>query len=198
VPTDDAASTVLSAIPATTAAPVDRAGGATTLAPVRPTDTSDSTPTSTPTAAAPPVSDQIAAHLRGVRRTAQGVHEATLVLEPEHLGPVRIRMQVEDGVVALSMAGLQVATTEALKDALPELRRTLAEAGLQLGTADVADASSWSDWNRQDPGTRGQGTAAQGRTAHADRTGVPTILRAVDPTARPLSPAHAGALDLLA
>ncbi len=175
-------------------------GPAPVSAPTASAPATDAPAASSETPTAPSVADQVAVHVRGLRRTLTGAHEATLVLEPEHLGPVRIRMQVEDGVVALSMAGLQVAATEALRDALPDLRRSLAEAGLTLGSTDVADASAWSSWT-------GTGTGDGGREArNPNGTGLrllpdhpreDTPRLAVAP-GRPSLSAHAGALDLLA
>jgi flagellar hook-length control protein FliK len=85
------------------------------------------------------VAEQIRTHVRSFRSLGAGTHEATLILDPEHLGPVRVRLQVGDGTVSLQLAGASAATADVLREALPDLRRGLEQAGLQLGSADVSE-----------------------------------------------------------
>jgi flagellar hook-length control protein FliK len=175
---------VAMAVPGSAAAPAGPAAAA---------DVSG-TGSSTPAPAALPahVADQIRTHLRSVRPTAQGTHEATLILDPEHLGPVRIRMQVGDGTVALQLAGATAATADVLRDALPDLRRGLEQAGLQLGSADVTDG--WSG-----PGGQAQREAAHTRQpAAANPSILPGSSSPATATPRTAPGTRTDRLDLLA
>ena len=62
---------------------------------------------------------------------------ATLRLSPEHLGPVEVRIDVQDANVNLNFSAAHADTRAALEQALPQLRAVLAGAGLTLGQATV-------------------------------------------------------------
>jgi flagellar hook-length control protein FliK len=135
------------------------------------------------------VAEQLATHLRQVRRTTDGRHEATLVLDPEHLGPVRVRLSLEDGTLHVQLAGAQASTGDALRDALPDLRRQLADAGLTLGSADVLDGA----WDGREG--RPADPAPRRTPSHDSRRPDADPAPVVPQTHRPR---HAGGVDLVA
>jgi flagellar hook-length control protein FliK len=62
---------------------------------------------------------------------------ATLRLNPEHLGPVEVRIDVRDERVSVSFGVHHGDTQAALEQSLPRLREMFAAAGLHLGDASV-------------------------------------------------------------
>lgn len=109
-----------------------------------------STTATAPTASAPAapapantaaqlVPEVVAVHRRGV----DGTHSLTVDITPEDLGPVRLHVELRDGQVELRLAGATDAAREALRAALPELRRALEAAGVGTGSLAVSpDAPS--------------------------------------------------------
>jgi flagellar hook-length control protein FliK len=70
-----------------------------------------------------------------------GVQSAQLVLNPAHLGPVSVSIQMSGQQASLSMSAEHEATRTALREALPHLDTLFAQSGLQLGSAHVGDGS---------------------------------------------------------
>ena len=67
----------------------------------------------------------------------QKIQAATLRLSPEHLGPVEIRIDLQDSRVNVSFTAAHVETRAALEQSLPQLREVFAGAGLTLGQATI-------------------------------------------------------------
>jgi flagellar hook-length control protein FliK len=67
----------------------------------------------------------------------QGVQSATLRLNPEHMGPVDVRLSLSDSQVTVNFSAASAETRAALEQSLPRLREMLAGAGLSLGEAQV-------------------------------------------------------------
>ncbi len=65
------------------------------------------------------------------------VQAATLRLSPEHLGPVEVRIDMQESNVNVSFTAAHAETRAALEQAMPQLRAVLAGAGLSLGQATV-------------------------------------------------------------
>jgi flagellar hook-length control protein FliK len=80
----------------------------------------------------------------------------TVVLTPETLGPVEVRVTLAQGSVELSMRGSTEAARAALLDSLPDLRRDLESAGLSCSRASVDrdTGGAWSSSQQQAPGER--------------------------------------------
>lgn len=74
---------------------------------------------------------------------------ATLRLSPEHLGPVEVRIDVQDANVNVNFTAAHADTRAALEQALPELRLVLAGAGLTLGQATVQQQARHESQNPQ-------------------------------------------------
>jgi flagellar hook-length control protein FliK len=68
----------------------------------------------------------------------EGIGEAQIVLEPQELGPVHVRISVESGSAAVAMAASLPETRHALEAALPALREMLAASGIELAEASVS------------------------------------------------------------
>ena len=66
-----------------------------------------------------------------------GVTSATLHLAPEHLGPVRVFIDLQSSQVNVSFSAAHADTRAALEQALPKLREMFATGGLALGQASV-------------------------------------------------------------
>jgi flagellar hook-length control protein FliK len=66
-----------------------------------------------------------------------GIQEATLRVVPDNLGPVELKVDVQDNNVNVTFTANHVDTRNALQDSLPRLRELLSNSGLMLGHANV-------------------------------------------------------------
>lgn len=64
---------------------------------------------------------------------------AEIKLTPADLGPLRVRVSIEDGAAHVQFHATHAVTREAIEQALPRLREMLAESGLSLGQTDVSE-----------------------------------------------------------
>ena len=69
----------------------------------------------------------------------RNVHGAEIRLNPAELGPLRVKITVEDGAANVAFNAQHSVTREAIEQALPRLREMLAESGLSFGGASVSD-----------------------------------------------------------
>ena len=91
---------------------------------------------------------------------ADGTHTMTLVLRPETLGTVEVRVAtVSHGTVDLTLRHASEAGRAALLDALPDLRRDLEASGLTCSKLDVGrdSGSAWTSSQQQGAEQRGPG-----------------------------------------
>ncbi|MEL6868225.1 MAG: flagellar hook-length control protein FliK [Pseudomonadota bacterium] len=65
---------------------------------------------------------------------------AQVRLNPEHLGPVEMRIEVDDNNTRVQFVAGQPLTRDAIENSLPRLRELLEQQGMQLTDADVRDA----------------------------------------------------------
>jgi flagellar hook-length control protein FliK len=72
---------------------------------------------------------------------SQGMRSASLQLSPEHLGPVDVRISVQNGSATVSFNAMHADTRTALEQALPQLREMFATNGLTLTDASVSQQS---------------------------------------------------------
>lgn len=68
----------------------------------------------------------------------QDIQGAEIRLNPAHLGPVEVRIAINQDQAHVTLMASQGATREALEAALPKLREMLADAGLTLAGATVS------------------------------------------------------------
>ena len=71
----------------------------------------------------------------------QGVQSASLQVSPEHMGPVEVRISVENGSASVAFNANHADTRAALEQALPRLREMFATQGLTLSDASVSQQS---------------------------------------------------------
>ena len=72
----------------------------------------------------------------------QGVQSASLKMTPEHMGPVEVRISMQDGSATVSINAAQADTRAALEQALPRLHEMFATQGLNLTDASVSQQFS--------------------------------------------------------
>jgi flagellar hook-length control protein FliK len=70
------------------------------------------------------------------------VQSATLSLSPQHLGPIQVRIDLQQSQINVNFSAAHADTRAALADALPRLREMLAAGGLSLGQANVQQQSA--------------------------------------------------------
>ena len=75
---------------------------------------------------------------RVVWMTNANIQEAEIQLNPRELGPIGIKVTVQNEQTNVSFVAQNATTREALEQALPRLREMLGEHGLQLGQSDVS------------------------------------------------------------
>ncbi|MGX5655585.1 flagellar hook-length control protein FliK, partial [Geodermatophilus nigrescens] len=131
-------------------------------------------------APAPPVAAQLAPTVATLAARPDGAHTMTLVLTPETLGPVEVRVTVHNGTVDLSLRGASDAGRAALLDALPDLRRDLEASGLTCSKVQVdreqagsGQSQAQAGWQQAQQQAQERG-ARQGREAGED-TGRPWL-----------------------
>ncbi|MCX4193876.1 flagellar hook-length control protein FliK [Methylophaga sp. OBS1] len=76
---------------------------------------------------------------RVVYMAKEGVQQAELRMNPANLGPVEVRLNVQNDQASVTFLAQQGTTREALEQALPRLRESFAESGLQLAHAEVGE-----------------------------------------------------------
>ncbi len=63
---------------------------------------------------------------------------ATLELDPPHLGPLEVSVRVDKGEASVVFVAAQASVRDAVSQALPELRNLFAQSGLSLGNVNVS------------------------------------------------------------
>jgi flagellar hook-length control protein FliK len=76
---------------------------------------------------------------RLVMMSARGQQEGSLTLSPEHLGPLEVRISVQQSTANVWFGAQHADTRAALAEAMPRLRELFGEAGLSLGHAGVSE-----------------------------------------------------------
>lgn len=83
----------------------------------------------------------------------QRLGHAQIRLNPEHVGPIEVRVQLEGNRVNAEFSSAHAEVRQAIEASLPRLREMLGQHGLQLGQADVGQGQS----GRRDAPTMGNG-----------------------------------------
>lgn len=76
---------------------------------------------------------------RVVWMAKEGVQQAQLKMTPANLGPVEVRLQLQNDQASVTFLAQHSATRDALEQAIPRLRESFAEAGIELGHAEVSE-----------------------------------------------------------
>ena len=79
---------------------------------------------------------------RAIWMAREGIQQAALKLNPVNLGPVEVRLNMHKEQANITFIAHNAATRDALELALPKLRESFLENGLELTGADVSDPSS--------------------------------------------------------
>lgn len=185
--------------PASSTAPQAPASATAPVAATSPAPSGAAAPATS--AAWPSLPEQLLPRMAALRRLGDGSHRFVVRVDPESLGPVRVVADVTGGAVRVQLHAASDAAREALRQALPDLRRDLAAGGGNpVGTSiDVGTGSGGSAaWG----GSGGSSTARQAqdlvRAWGGEPTGRPgTAAHGLD-VPRRLPAAVPGRLDLLA
>jgi flagellar hook-length control protein FliK len=94
----------------------------------------------------------------------QKVQAATLRLSPEHLGPLEVRIDLQNSRVDVTFTAAHSETRAALEQSIPQLREVLAGAGLTLGQANVQQQARRES---QNPASGARAAAAAGDQSEA-------------------------------
>jgi len=98
-----------------------------------------------------------------------GRHTAELRLDPPDLGPLRVTLQISDGIAQAAFVSPHAAVRQAVESAMPQLQQALSQAGISLGQASVSDQGARQDPGRpQGGGQRRPGPVAGGPEAAGD------------------------------
>ena len=79
----------------------------------------------------------------------EGMQKAELRINPEHLGPIHIHIQIENDQTDIQFAALSPQAREALETSIPKLRELFSQQGLNLGQAQVFSQAQQQSGGRQ-------------------------------------------------
>lgn len=88
----------------------------------------------------------------------QQVQNATITINPEHLGPIQVQVQIENQQASVQFISAQAEVRQALQNAIPALSNMLEQSGIQLGHSDVSSQSSGSNGQQQSKANTFQGS----------------------------------------
>lgn len=102
------------------------------------------------------------------------IQEAKITLNPEKLGPIQIKLNIDkDQQVHVSMTAQHGTTREAIENAMPRLKEMLEAAGIGFGSLDVKDEREFSENHDDDhskqPGAHGAGKAELGNDSQEEQ-----------------------------
>lgn len=102
------------------------------------------------------------------------IQEAKITLNPEKLGPIQIKLNIDkDQQVHVSMTAQHGTTREAIENAMPRLKEMLEAAGIGFGSLDVKDEREFSENHDEDrskqPGANGVGKTELGNDSQEEQ-----------------------------
>ncbi|OUR65445.1 hypothetical protein A9Q79_00150 [Methylophaga sp. 42_25_T18] len=100
---------------------------------------------------------------RVVWMAREGVQQAELKLNPANLGPVEVRLTMNNEQTSVTFIANHAATRDALEQALPKLRESFTENGMELADAEVTQHSS--EQQNQDDAAETDGSGILKETA---------------------------------
>ena len=110
----------------------------------------------------------------------EGIQEAELRMNPARLGPVEVKLHVQNDQASVTFLAQQSATRDALEQALPRLRESFAESGMQLTDAQVGEQEQQQDQSEQS-GESQFFAQAQGREDDIEAEAVETVSSGSEP-----------------
>lgn len=99
----------------------------------------------------------------------QGMQTAELRLDPPDLGPLRVSLNLADGVASASFVSAHASVRQAIETAIPQLQQALAQAGISLGQTSVGEQAAQQEFAQQQGGNGSQRQNGGG-SAVADAT----------------------------
>lgn len=103
---------------------------------------------------------------RVVWMAREGVQQAELRLNPANLGPVEVRLSMNNDQTSVTFIANHAATRDALEQALPRLRESFSENGMELADAEVTQHSA--EEQHQDDTAEAEGSTAQNEQAKVE------------------------------
>ncbi|MFY0476490.1 flagellar hook-length control protein FliK [Achromobacter marplatensis] len=86
----------------------------------------------------------------------QGMQTAELRLDPPDLGPLRVSLNLADGVATASFVSAHASVRQAIETAIPQLQQALAQAGISLGQTSVGEQAAQQEFAQQQGGNGSQ------------------------------------------
>lgn len=86
----------------------------------------------------------------------QGMQTAELRLDPPDLGPLRVSLNLADGVASASFVSAHASVRQAIETAIPQLQQALAQAGISLGQTSVGEQAAQQEFAQQHGGNGSQ------------------------------------------
>ncbi len=71
----------------------------------------------------------------------QNINRAEIRLNPAHLGPIEVRIDIRDELINVALSSRHAVVREAMETALPRLREMLDDNGMNLADADISQQS---------------------------------------------------------
>ncbi len=106
---------------------------------------------------------------RVVWLASEGIQQASLKLNPAQLGPVEVRMTMHNEQTNITFVAHHATTRDALEQALPRLRESFAENGLELGDANVSEQTSQQANDQQGSDDNSNGFQEAGLTTQSEQ-----------------------------
>ena len=104
---------------------------------------------------------------RVVWMAREGVQQAELKLNPANLGPVEVRLNINNDQATVTFIASNATTRDALEQALPKLRESFMENGMELTDAEVTQHSF--EQQHQDDAAEAESTAEQNGQASVEK-----------------------------
>ncbi|WP_434647323.1 flagellar hook-length control protein FliK [Achromobacter piechaudii] len=92
----------------------------------------------------------------------QGMQTAELRLDPPDLGPLRVSLNLSDGVASASFVSAHASVRQAIETAIPQLQQALAQAGISLGQTSVGEQAAQQEFAQQQGNGGSQRQAGNG------------------------------------
>ncbi|KGD92942.1 flagellar hook-length control protein [Achromobacter sp. RTa] len=109
----------------------------------------------------------------------QGMQTAELRLDPPDLGPLRVSLNLADGVASASFVSAHASVRQAIETAIPQLQQALAQAGISLGQTSVGEQAAQQEFAQQggNGSQRQSGGSMAGAAAVAEAPVAVTVAR---------------------
>ncbi len=107
----------------------------------------------------------------------RNIQSAEVKLTPPNMGPMEIRISVQNDQASVSFIAQQPLTREALEAAIPRLRDMLGEANLNLANVDVGQRENQDAQPGAEGRGRGEGVGIGGESANLPESGEPQAAR---------------------